>query len=201
METHANDANYSCKTCQLQFKSNISLKHHMEMHANDKVFSCNTYELQFKSSTALKLHMETHTNDGDWTCDECSYQTNSEEYLKTHSALTKHDSHKLNYAKQNYSSTQYSCNFCDNKFQTNEDMMDHRRKSHKTFKPCKNIPDCNFQDQCLFNHKPINSNTFLCYECGEELRTLSDLMFHRKKQSYNEQMFEIHEERMPFQQL
>ena len=88
----------------------------MATHANDEVYSCNTCELQFKYSTLLKLHMKIHANDGEWTCAECSYHTNSEENLKTHSGLIKHDSHQLNHAKQNYSSTNYSCNFCDKNF-------------------------------------------------------------------------------------
>ena len=34
---------------------------------------------------------------------------------------------------------------------------------------------------CIYNHNQVDNSMFLCYECGYEFKTFSDLMFHRKK--------------------
>ena len=60
-------------------------------------------------------------------------------------------------------------------------MVNHRRQHHRSFKPCKNLPNCDYQETCLFNHDIIGEDTFICYECGEKFTTLSDLMCHRKQ--------------------
>ena len=142
-------------------------------------FACKVCKKFFKTSNLLEQHMENHTNDGDWNCDDCSHQTNSEVNLKKHIDLT-HQLVKPCNDKTAKIMQNYPCNFCDKKFETNSDMMNHRKKTHRTFKPCRNLPNCSFQENCLFNHNQIDSNKFQCYKCGEELKTLSDLMFHRK---------------------
>ena len=59
-------------------------------------------------------------------------------------------------------------------------MINHRKKAHKSFKQCKNLLDCPFKENCLFNHNPVDENKFICFVCGDEYHELSELMVHRK---------------------
>ena len=77
-------------------------------------------------------------------------------------------------------SENFSCNLCTYKYSEKGDLEKHRKQKHKTFKPCRNLPDCPYENNCIFNHQEVNKNMFLCYECGFEYKSLSDLMFHRK---------------------
>ena len=141
-------------------------------------------EERFATIDNLTEHTKSkHMNDGDWRCDGCSYQTNTKENLKKHIDITHHTSHQI--PPEQISSPggeTIKCYFCTEHFKTNRDMMNHRKKSHRTFKPCRNIPDCPFQEKCLFNHVTLDNNSFICYECGEQFKTLNDLMIHRKTQ-------------------
>ena len=143
-----------------------------------KSFNCGFCKQIFPSSETLGKHREEdHTNDGDWRCDDCPYQTNEKANLTEHMNVTHHSSHQVP-SKQNLEPVK--CNLCGNKFETSSDMSDHKKKYHKSFKPCKNLPDCSFKENCLFNHNEIDQNNFLCYVCGDEFNKLSELMVHRK---------------------
>ena len=137
--------------------------------------TCQNCNKTFEGKTELTDHMQTHTNDGDWNCDECAHQTNSLDNLKKHLNATHHKSkHATPFSEK------IPCNFCATKFGSNTELEEHRRKSHKTFKPFRNLPNCPYESNCLFNHNTIDTNMFLCYECGLAFNIFSDLMFHRK---------------------
>ena len=77
---------------------------------------------------------------------------------------------------------QFHCSFCAAKFFNNAELEMHRHQTHKTFRPCKNMPQCPYESSCVFNHSIIDTNMFLCFECGEQFETFRELMFHRKRQ-------------------
>ena len=60
-----------------------------------------------------------------------------------------------------------------------EDQSKHSR-THRTFKQCKNLPNCQYANECIFNHEKIENDKLICYECGETFDTLRELMPHRK---------------------
>ena len=148
-----------------------------------KMFKCEVCDNKFTTNHHLEEHMKTiHTNDGDWRCDDCPYQTNTSDSLKKHIDITHHTSHQIPRTKTTSSPVnQIKCNFCDEKFATTSDMINHRKTSHKTFKPCRNLLNCQYQDKCLYNHNKVDENTLICYACGEQFKTFNDLMVHRKK--------------------
>ena len=137
------------------------------------LFSCKVCTQTFKTKTSLRKHNETHTTDGDWNCESCSFQTNSEGNLKKHRDAANHQS-------GNKEPSGIKCRFCEHKFSTADDLVIHKKKYHKSFKPCTNLPNCPYENDCMFNHY-INSSKFTCYECGEEYDHMRDLMVHRKK--------------------
>ena len=72
------------------------------------------------------------------------------------------------------------CNLCSETFETKEGMDKHRRKTHPSFKPCRNISDCSYGKGCHYSHEPLK-RAFRCYQCGEEFNTRREMMIHRKK--------------------
>ena len=140
------------------------------------MFACNICSDNFKTQEQLRKHMDQHTNDGDWNCDDCDYQTNLMQNLKKHMNLAHHKSHTI----PGEASHNFPCSYCTTRLTNKTALEEHIKKTHKSFKPCKNLPNCPFGNACLFNHKEISSNTFLCYECGSESTSLGDLMIHRK---------------------
>ena len=137
-----------------------------------KSFSCQICKNVFKSESTLNKHTEKHNTDGDWNCKKCSFQTNSESSLKKHEKAAKHESITtvLNGIK---------CNLCEQSFPNENDIVIHKRNDHRSFRPCKNLPNCPYGTDCMFNHQ-IKTNKFTCYECGEEFETLNNLMGHRR---------------------
>ena len=170
MATHTNEQ-YDCNQCTNKYETKHELTNHTSTHT-DKQLSCKNCGDVFKTKSEFSNHIETHTQDGDWNCDECSYQTNSHKDLDRHKAYHGKPKDGNNLGSKN-------CNFCTQKFNTDNELEEHKQR-HKTFKPCRNIPDCEFGINCLFNHNNYNKNKSLCYECGNELNTFNELMFHRK---------------------
>ena len=137
--------------------------------------TCKKCKKVFKTKPDLTHHMSQHINDGDWNCDDCPHQTNTKDNLKRHLDATHHKSKHITIVPE-----KIPCNLCASSFDDNTELEKHRRGTHKTFKPCRNLPKCPYENSCLFNHNVIDSNNFLCYECGLELHTFRYLMFHRK---------------------
>ena len=149
-----------------------------------KDITCKVCKLYFTSKTELDNHIVSHTDEGDWHCEDCSFQSNSEINLEKHVRISQHTTNQPGNMGQK-DINNITCNFCQEKFPQMSEMVEHRQKAHKTFKPCRNLPNCQYND-CLFNHEPIDDKTHQCFECGEKFETFSNLMFHRKnKHSMN----------------
>ena len=174
---HTNNDKIKCDICSKIFETTSHLKEHMEeKHINEKQFNCYLCDRKFHLEDQLKEHRSQHSNDGDWNCDDCDHQTNSMDSLKQHLEVTHHGSKLI----PNPTNLKFECNSCKRKFYNKTTLDEHKQRTHKSFKPCRNMPNCPYKDECIFNHKTINNNMFLCYECGIEEKTLADLMIHRK---------------------
>ena len=174
-----------CNICEEKFRDASSLKDHTEKNHSNKQqpdhspenFKCSICEKEFNKELSLKEHLErAHTNDGDWNCDDCDHQTNSVSNLKKHLNLTGHKSQKITPTSENT----FYCKLCTTTTSSETNLKEHMIAKHKSYKPCRNLPDCKFGNDCIFNHNEISKDMFLCYECGNESTTLSDLMLHRK---------------------
>ena len=144
-------------------------------------YTCVLCKQIFKTKDTLKKHTETHNTedeDGDWNCKNCSFQTNSESNLKNHEQTTGHKIWEETAIK--VSQPSIKCNICQKEFPNENEIALHKRKDHKSFKPCRNLPNCPYGSECKFNHQPT-TDKFICYDCGEEFPHLKNLMAHRKK--------------------
>ena len=147
-----------------------------EEHRNEIQVTCSICKEKFNTEDELQEHRVRHKKDGDWNCNDCAFQTNSKDSLKLHLESTHHSSQLIPMPENQ----KFNCNLCESKFYNKMKLEEHKQRTHKSFKPCKNLPNCSYGQECIFNHNKINRDMFLCYECGIEEKTLSDLMIHRK---------------------
>jgi hypothetical protein len=145
-------------------------------------FKCAVCKLDRDSKAKLERHMKNHIEDGDWTCDGCSYQCSEQNDLLNH-LLEKRDhstillDHLLN---KNVYDRRDKCNLCGEMFESKTSLHSHLLISHKTYKPCNKIPYCDGVD-CRFNHDKVTEGIHLCYQCGKELTSRSELIGHIKE--------------------
>ena len=175
---HSHDGHHTCILCNNKFDTEDQLKQHLHKHSQDDFIACNFCEEKIQTQEQLNEHIKSHhTIDGDWNCDDCDHQTNSEEGLMKHLISTHHNSQQI----PNPKNKNLECNSCESKFYDRKTLEEHKKRTHKSFKPCRNLPNCRYGSDCIFNHGIVNNDMYLCYECGEETKTLDDLMLHRKK--------------------
>ena len=125
--------------------------------------------------------MRNHQDEGDWTCDDCSYQSNEQHALLDHLLEKRHSSALLKHLlNQNLYERKDKCGFCNQIFNSKKQLLDHKKSEHKTYQPCRNLQNCPWGEDCLYNHNPVKENVFLCYQCGDEFETRHKMMIHRK---------------------
>ena len=146
---------------------------------NQEVFKCDLCKLVRDTKEKLERHMKNHNEDGDWTCDGCSYQTHEQSDLLNH-LLEKRDhaapllEHLLN---KNVYDRSLKCKRCGELFETKNELHKHLSTKHKSYKPCNKMPTCTGED-CHFNHNEVSDGVHICYECGNESKSKTDLMIH-----------------------
>ena len=150
-------------------------------NANPEQFKCDICKLMRDTKEKLDRHMKNHTEEGVWTCDECSYQSHDQNALLNHMLEKRHSSKLLDHIlNKNIYNKKYKCNFCTQGFSNKRELEEHKMKNHKSYKPCRNIPRCDWGEHCLYNHKEIGENMFVCYQCGDEFDTRHKMMMHIK---------------------
>ena len=168
---HTNNWQLNCSICDKKFNAEDQQSKHTDIAS----LVCNLCEKKLQTQDKYQKHKMKHS-DEDWNCDDCDHQTSSEEKLKKHLATTHHNSrHVPNPANQ-----KFACNLCTSKFYNKSTLEEHKNRVHRSFKPCKNLPNCSYGHECMFNHNKVSKDMLICYECGYETKTLNDLMLHRK---------------------
>ena len=76
--------------------------------------------------------------------------------------------------------SQHKCNFCEMIFSSKNALSTHRVDVHRSFKPCRDITNCQYQSGCYFSHFPVTVGKVRCFQCGEEFDSKHNMMIHRK---------------------
>ena len=123
--------------------------------------------------------------DTDYPCDICGKWCRSASDLihhqKRHDIGTKsHESHRL-------LDMIFSCNFCDEKFETRRSLMIHNKKEHaKNVNMCWNFSagKCDHGDDCWFIHgeRKAEQLKIECNICRKFFVNMNDLFHHRKSE-------------------
>ena len=157
------DGSWLCKECSFQTNKETNLRKHME---NSHKFICSICDKTFTFKTPFMLHKR---NEHDQSVDLCKdYLNNKCPYEKAecwyHHREKEKPKTQSNIPEPNSNATVKSSN------------------STTKFKPCKFLPNCPYGEKCFYNHDPVPSGVFLCYECGFQVKSVEDLMSHRKKE-------------------
>ena len=51
---------------------------------------------------------------------------------------------------------------------------------HRTYKPCREMAHCQYQNGCYFSHTPVPLAKVRCYQSGEEFSSKNVMIAHRK---------------------
>ena len=151
--------------------------HQEERHGNR--FRCQTCGYTRNTRSQLNKHIrECHEENNDnsaapqngLTCQDCSYQTISRDQLIEHIERTH---------TQNIST--FKCDICKLNFRSQKEINIHNRIIHKkSLKPCRNFPsgNCEYDDDCNFNHVILNQGDQICYKCGDVFGNTTLLIRH-----------------------
>ena len=163
-----------CLKCDNTLKNNEELTEHMKVHQEDDEkdddgimhvdqFECTTCKNSFTTYEVFSEHQELHSLQKQNKCSLCDNDFESLELLHEHKK----------------SHHQYICTKCNEEFSSMNDLQNHTRL-HLRYIPCKNLPNCKYGDNCHYSHEERNENIYPCFECGEKLEGLKNLMNHRK---------------------
>ena len=160
---------YICVACGTEYESSNELRVHL-CHA--KVHQCNFCNLKFMTRQLLKRHILNIHN------------INVEDLYKIQANNTyDNDFNSVDHMdtdEPDENPSSYPCRFCKKTFRDQQEIANHRRLAHKTYKPCKNIAMCTFGPNCYYSHDPIPDGKFRCFQCGNIFQSTNDMMLHRK---------------------
>ena len=84
---------------------------------------------------------------------------------------------------QSKTGNQVKCNQCGQGFQNKNEIENHLRVDHKTYRPCKKYAENNCEKEiCRFSHKTLQHGEEVCYKCGDIYTSKTDLINHIKTQ-------------------
>ena len=174
------DDTLECNTCAYVSDTKTELEtHKKENHKKEKEFPCTDCDFQATSRAILRKHRQLLHNkvaEIESTPTEIGHisqipiSTSLEEVLKDVQIVRKEADTKMK-----------KCPFCNEIFSSSTSLAQHRRESHLTYKPCRNIDQCTFGIDCFYSHIPISEGLFRCFQCGDEFNTINEMMLHRKE--------------------
>ncbi|XP_058458364.1 zinc finger protein 595-like [Malaya genurostris] len=112
--------NFICVDCGNTYDTNAALREHRISHTDERRWECHVCGMKFKRNHNLINHRKIHLIDKPVIKFKCQEEDCSEEFL-TKSALATHRS----------AHGRVCCRLCSRTFETQSDLMQHRREDHK----------------------------------------------------------------------
>ena len=145
---------FSCNDCIYNAIREKELRWHV-FHSHNKGnpevklnFFCKVCFRSFESKNELMRHMKIQHKE---LVPECRYYKNGECNFNESKCWF----HHKDGANSSSERKKYKCNFCENKFEAKDDLMNHRKYQHSyTVPECKNIKEntCKFGKECWYKH-------------------------------------------------
>ena len=140
---------FDCSECDKKF----SKKEHMRNHQKSHEMACSMCEKLFRNSRVLQRHVA--SDHDEMIChSQCEGGRCTREETENPQTIITH-----------------KCNFCEMFFPSKNTLSTHRMDVHRSFKPCRDITNCQYQLGCYFSHIPITAGMVRCYQCGEEFNS------------------------------
>ena len=103
--------------CQKVLSSKGNLKQHKEVHNGERKHVCTICGRIFTYKSVLKVHMATHSDEKPYKCSICT--PDKQKCFKRKDNLYQH--------MKVHNEKKYSCNVCEQKFRTLENLKRHRQ--------------------------------------------------------------------------
>ena len=150
------------------------------------VYDCPGCDKKFNKREHMQSHQKTH----EVRCILCDKMFKNDGRLQEHTRLD-HDEMichvqcgggicTMSESEKPQTANPHKCNFCERAFPSKNALSTHRSDVHRSFKPCRDITNCQFQSGCFYSHIPITLGKVRCYQCGEEFASKNTMMIHRK---------------------
>ena len=81
--------------------------------------------------------------------------------------------------------TEIVCNECGLEFKGKDEIQRHINTTHKTYKPCGNMDQCE-KTGCIYYHRKLKANQEICFKCGKCFMSKKDILNHIKTTHGNE---------------
>ena len=111
-------------------------------------------------------HEEDLNDDYSFSCRKCDFQSQTMTQLVEHLKI-KHDLH--------------TCSSCNVTCASKNELDTHIIEKHKSHKPCRNFPSCEYDGECRFKHVKLKENEHICFKCGDIVISMKDLIKHIKE--------------------
>ena len=137
------------------------------------------WHMDYEHSITTDMQYET-----DFPCEICAKWCRTEADLTHHLKRHEYESESRSLNNRN---DMLSCNFCDKRYQSNKDLMIHKKKEHsEKVKICWNHSsgNCEFgDDQCWFLHTNKSKDFEIdCKICGKLFTNLNQFLNHKKNE-------------------
>lgn len=117
-ETHENQEKpYQCPDCSDAFVSHSERKEHLMMHRGSPQLQCDICHLEFVNNSGLRRHYVVHTGVKAFKCNVCQRSFSQESHLKSHVRL--HTGERP-----------FKCQQCDKSFNHNSSLKNHIQRYH-----------------------------------------------------------------------
>ena len=105
--------------------------------------------------------------EGNHKCDTYEYQTKHRDQLVEHIGMS------------HTNQTELTCNLCKLKFRNKLQLNAHMVSKHRrTYKPCRNFPNCEYDSECSFYHIVLKQGEHICYKCADVFNNKTLLLKH-----------------------
>ena len=126
---HLGQKRIPCNECDKTYASTAALQYHVgKCHSHNKVpsYSCKHCDQQFANFETFNIHSRMHKKvvahkcRKCYSCSKCTFRTKRKHHLQKHIAAV----HATEIT------TLYECTFCDNRYNSKDNLTRHKKKSH-----------------------------------------------------------------------
>ena len=163
------DRKYCCRYCPFQINTSAKLIEHIEI-SHKSEFNCKMCHY----TVGQKNHLENHILENHKSPHQCLV---CELYFRNIEDLSKH----MDITHDKNDEILVKCHHCGKGCKDKEEIKTHIFEDHQTYKPCKKYGGGTCEARrCRFNHIKLQGKNEICFKCGKQFESKTDLINHIK---------------------